>query len=436
MFDIGIIGSGQLAKLTIQKCVQWGISTIILSNSQHAPASSICTKQIIGSYQDQTKIRSLADQCRVLTWELENINVDVLLELKDQGKIIIPDPKCLQIIQNKCEQKLFYQKKCIPIPEFQVCSVYQDLNMDMFYKIEKVVVKPAKGGYDGKGVFITEKNKLPELLQTTLSDCDEFLVEEFLEDPIELSILVATKGGNNTVVYEPSLMVFNKESNLLDYQISPGQSFVNKKRRKIFSRRNSRSKKDQKNRSKLRSKTKTTIGTISDRAKQLAVRTVKAFESPGIFAVELFLNKNGELLVNEVSPRPHNSGHQTIEANVTSQYEQLLRICLDLNLGSPELRSYDTKHVLINWLGPLDFSGLFHLNEGIYRELSLIENLQFYNYCKLETRPMRKLGHVTVTLKNDEKIDEIVAKIKNLLRYICVPITKSKPSINKTNKSD
>lgn len=377
---IGIIGGGQLGKMLIESSRPWNIQNFILENDSQAPASNLAHEQIIGSLNDAEKINELASKVDVLTYEIEHINVDALLKLESQGKNIIPRARCLDIIKDKGKQKQFYSDNGIKTSSFYIVQKHEEW-LEAAQKLGKsvFVAKSCTDGYDGKGVSIINiEDLINQGSNFKFPFSGETLIEEFIENQKEISVIVACDSFGNMANYPVVEMVFDPEANLVDFLASPARISPETEKEAI----------------------------------SLALKTVKAFNSPGIFAVEMFLDHDGNVWVNEIAPRPHNSGHHTIEANYTSQYEQLNRILLGLPLGSCEAIE---AAAMVNLLGASDFSGTYYL-EGLEEALSM-EGVYIHLYGKKESKPKRKMGHFTVLGKSIEEVEQKAYKIKEILKF-------------------
>jgi 5-(carboxyamino)imidazole ribonucleotide synthase len=372
---IGIIGGGQLGKMFIQKASQWSVPVAILDRDENCPASVLATHHIIGSITDGDEIQKLSDISDVLTWEIEHIDVDKLIELQQKGKTIIPDPKILKIIQNKSQQKLFYQNHSIPTAPFFIAENKADAKAKLAQtNFKKVAVKASTGGYDGKGVFISDTNFILENPEIIPFDT-ELMVEEFVPCKTEIAVMVARNRKGELAVYPAIEMEFDPQSNLVSFLTSPASIPLH----------------------------------LEQRAEQIALQCAEAFGSAGLFAVELFLSENDELLVNEIAPRPHNSAHHTIEGFYTSQYEQLLRVLLDVPLGSTHLKM---PCAMINLVGPETGNGKYRLK--YFNELNALSGVYVHLYGKEQSKPNRKLGHITIVQPSREKVLEITQKVRTL----------------------
>lgn len=352
MKKIGIIGGGQLGLMLMEAAVPFNIQCNIL-DTEDCSAGYLAYKHIIGNLYDKKAIKKLAKHSDILTYEIEHFDTETVLELTKKGKITcIPYPEILHIIQDKYKQKCFFEQYHIPTAPFVSVNspkewkkAAEQLNADKF------VAKLHKGGYDGKGVLICDKNSIT---QTFDAPC---IIEKFIPCKHEIAIMVARDKKGNTAVYPAVEMVFDEEANLLKYLLCPAR--IPEK--------------------------------IAEQAKAIATDVIQHLNGTGIFAVEMFVTQEDTVLVNEIAPRPHNSGHHTIEACYTSQYEQLLRILLDLPLGSTTLIK---PAVMLNLLGEKEHQGTA-VYKGIEDALRM-EGVYVHLYNKKETRPMRKMGHVTI----------------------------------------
>lgn len=379
---IGIVGGGQLGKMLIEAARGWNIPFAVLDPSPSAPASHYTGKFIQGSLTSREKIRELAAVSDILTFEIEHIDVQTLIELKGQGKKVIPDPEILRIIQDKGLQKLHYERAGLPTATFVLAENKEEaIDALSGFTGDRIVIKSRRGGYDGRGVAICNINDL-------LSGKEAFpfaeacVLEEYFEEVTELSVIVARDSKGNVVTFPVAEMVFDPRINLVDYLFAPAR--ISEK--------------------------------ITEGAIQISMEAVSAMDGVGLFAVELFMDANGNIFINEIAPRPHNSGHHTIEAGYCSQYEQLLRILLDMPLGSGELRS---PAVMVNIIGPEHVSGKYDL-EGVDDFLAE-QGVYLHMYNKPETRPGRKMGHYTVI---DDSVEAAIKKAEKLRHVVrIVPAT-------------
>lgn len=376
---IGLIGGGQLGKMLIedgQKNQEYDIHYTVLDPNQNCSCSSLANELIIANFYDKAAIETLVKKTDVLSFELENIDWQELKnQIKKHKKRAFPKPDVLGIIQDKCIQKRHFQQYNIPQASFSIINNEREL--EALPGTKKFVFKLAKGGYDGKGVFIGLKLQLPSnFLKFPL------LIEEKLEIQSEIGIMVAVH-NNEIMTYPPVEMVFNHDANLLDYQISP---------------------------TRLSSD-------IEDTAIKMAKETIKTLNSDGLFAVELILDSKNSLYVNEVAPRPHNSGHHTIEQFSASQYTQLNRILLNQKIElNPKLKA--NYAAMFNILGPTNFTGKYTLENNLNEVESNYSFIHLYN--KEISKPFRKLGHCTILAHTKEEILLRQQTIKEKLKIIRV----------------
>jgi 5-(carboxyamino)imidazole ribonucleotide synthase len=349
-FKLGVLGGGQLGRMMIQEALNYDIHIHCLDPDSQAPCRKIASSFEVGSLQDFDTVYNFGKDKNVLTVEIEHVNIDALEKLELEGVKVFPQPRVLRIVQDKGLQKKFYQSNNIPTPSFELVDSKAEITQHIsnFPFMQKM----RKGGYDGKGVtpLRTEKD-----LETAF-DVPSVL-EKFVDFEKELSVIVARNERGETSVFPTVECEFNPEANLVEFLFSPAE---------ISSE-------------------------IEENAKQLALQVIDSLGMVGILAVELFLTKDGTLLVNEIAPRPHNSGHHTIECNVTSQFEQHLRSILNLPLGNTAIIQ---PGVMINLLGAKGFDG-----NAIYKgmeEVMQIPGVHIHLYGKAKTISFRKMGHVTI----------------------------------------
>ncbi len=353
--------------------------TINTLDADGSPCQGLSATHIIGSLKDAAAIQKLAEISDVLTYEIEHINIDALIELEKQGKEIIPSPAILQVIQDKGLQKQFFEQYNLPTGKFRLVETTSDWeNAIRELGGEKLVAKTRKEGYDGKGVSIFNVAELSQDLEKR-PFATNALIEEFVPCQTELSVMVARDKEGNTALWPVVDMEFDPVANLVTYLNCPAM----------------------------------VSESIAREAEEIALRTINALNGVGIFAVELLLGTNGKIYVNEIAPRPHNSGHHTIEACYTSQFEQLVRICAGLPLGSTQLIQ---PAVMINLLGGEGFSGSYRL-QGL-EEATAIEGVYIHLYGKTESKPKRKMGHVTITAATLEEARSKAKRVLELLIFV------------------
>jgi len=371
---LGIIAGGQLGKMLIQEASKWDIITYVLDNDENCPASKIATYYVKGSHLDYEAVYNFGKLVDVLTYEIENINIQALKKLKSEGFIIVPDPDILELIQDKGLQKEFYLKNNIPTPFFRIYKSKDDI----INGIEKkeisfpFIQKIRKGGYDGRGVVVVNsKNDLKYLLN------GESVIEEKIEIDREIAVIAARNKNNEIKCFPVVEMIFNDKANLVEKIFFPSSI-----------------KPEQ-----------------SEEAINIASKLIQLLQIEGLLAVEFFVDVKGSVLVNEIAPRPHNSGHLTIEGAITSQFEQHIRAILNLPLGSTEMKM---PSVMINILGMEEHEGPV-VYENLEKCLA-IEGAKIHLYGKKITKPYRKMGHITILSNTLENAFEKAEKIKKLLK--------------------
>ncbi len=369
---IGLIGGGQLGRMLVRAAKSLGCTCVVLDPVQGSPAGQLAGHQIVGDYSDPAMLRELAESSDVVTFELENIETETLLALEAEGHRIFPRPALLATIQDKFSQKVFLRDAGIPTSDFIDMPEPDAATFARFgYPL---VQKARRGGYDGRGVVVMED----EAAFAGHLPVPGF-VERFVEAEKELAVLVARNVGGDCRVYPTVEMRFHPQDNVLDFLVAPAG----------------------------------VADEVARRAEALAVATVEAMEGVGVFGVEMFLTGEGELLVNEIAPRTHNSGHHTIEACITDQFEQHLRAILGLPLGETRQLSPAT---MVNLLGEPGYEGRPVL-AGLAAALA-IPGVCVHIYGKAVTRPGRKMGHLTVI---DESIEAACAKaqqVKGLIKIL------------------
>jgi len=371
---LGIIAGGQLGKMLIQEANKWDISCYILDEDPNCPAGSIATVVVKGNQLDFKSVYDFGKMVDIVTYELENINIDALLTLQSEGVKVVPDPKILKLIQDKGLQKEFYSKNNIPSSTYQVFDTKEEiLNAISLNKLSfPFVQKLRKGGYDGKGVAVINGINDTQSIMDGAS-----IVESKVAISKEIAVITARNKKGEIRCFPSVEMVFNSDTNIVEKLICPSK----------ISRQQ------------------------SETATNIAIQIIEKLEMVGLLAVEFFIDVNGEILVNEVAPRPHNSGHHTIESVITSQFEQHLRAILDLPLGSTQLK---LPAVMINLLGELDCDGPV-LYEGLTESMA-IEGVKVHLYGKKITKPNRKMGHVTVVSSSLDIAIDKAEKVKQLIK--------------------
>ncbi len=366
---IAILGGGQLGRMFIQNALSYGVHISALDPTENAPCKHIVNKFVQGSFKDYQTVLDFAENADIVTIEIEHVNTDALKTLEKNGKTVIPSASALEIIKDKGLQKEFYKENNIVSSEFVILKNKEDLqnHLDFLPAFQKARTE----GYDGKGVvFLKDKYDIEKAFDVPS------VLEKAVEIHKELSVIVVKNLSGEMAVFPTVELVFDPVYNLVDYLISP--SNITAKQDKI--------------------------------CKELALKVVKNLKSAGIFAVELFLDKQGNILVNETAPRTHNSGHHTIESCISSQFDLQLRALLNLPLGDTSLRK---KAAMVNIIGAEKFSGKA-IYKGIEKVLAL-KDVYLHLYGKEETRPGRKMGHITILGENFEEIKEKIDFIKKEL---------------------
>ena len=371
---IGILGGGQLGKMTLEVSNKFGIKVYILDPDENCPSKSLCTKFFQGDLMDFDTVYNFGKEVDLITIEIENINIEALEKLKKERKTVYPQPEILKIIQDKSLQKDFYLRNKIPSTPFKKCNSKEEIqnfisNGDRSYPF---IWKSSKMGYDGYGVKLIKDNNSIENIPD--KPC---IIEDKAEIEKELSVMVVSMPSGKIINYPVVEMEFNSESNQVEYIISPA-----------------RIKKE-----------------IKEKAENLALRVSQSFGNIGLLAVEMFLTTTGDILVNEVAPRPHNSYHFSIEGSETSQFEQLIRSILDLPIGKTNMIN---NSVMVNLVGENNAKG-----PAIYENMDQIIGIKGVNphlYGKKETRPNRKMGHVTVINSDIEEAIKIAKEIKTTVK--------------------
>jgi len=347
---IGILGGGQLGLMLLQAAVDWNLSIHILDPDAEAPCRHLAMSFTQGSLTDYQTVYEFGQQVDVLTIEIERVNVDALEALEKEGKRVFPQPSVIRTIQDKRAQKQFYRAHNLPTADFILTDNKADVSqhrdfLPAFHKL-------GRDGYDGRGV-----QRIASVDDVDKAFDAPGVLEKAVDFQKELAVIVARSESGQTATFPTVEMVFHPEQNLVEYLFAPAAI----------------------------------PDDVDQQAQAIARRTAEAFGIVGLLAVELFLDQTGQVLINEVAPRPHNSGHQTIRANITSQYEQHWRAILDLPLG--DTTAY-TPAAMINLLGEPDHSGPAHY-EGMETLLAMPGVFPFL-YGKKITRPFRKMGHITV----------------------------------------
>ena len=373
-FKLGILGGGQLGKMILFDAKRYDVFTKVMDPDKNSPCRKLADEFVVGDFTNYDDVLRFGQDLDLITVEIEKINTDALHSLENMGKKVYPSAKTLKIIQNKATQKEFYKKNGLPTSNFKKYSDIDRLKKDITSNnIELPAVwKSSNFGYDGKGVkVINSINDIDSLINT------ECILEEKVKIKKELSVIVSRNVSGDIKSFPVVEMEFNKLSNLVEYVICPAK----------ISR------------------------DLEKKALKIAETVAKNFEIVGLLAVELFLTENGKILINEVAPRPHNSGHHTIECCKTSQFDQHLRCILDLPLGDTSLL---TPGIMVNLVGENKIEG-----NVIYKNINDIFDISGVNvhiYGKKKSRLNRKMGHITIVNDNLDNAIEIGKKIKKKIK--------------------
>lgn len=370
-YRIGVLGGGQLGRMLLQEAINLDIGLHFLDNDPNAPCSKYAQGFTVGTITDYNTVLNFGRNFELITVEIENVSVEALKQLEQEGRKVYPQPRVLELIRDKGLQKQFYQDNGIPTAKFALWEEGQDIPSGFS---RPFVQKLRRGGYDGKGVKVMRSDSEWDKRFTEPS-----ILEAMVPFVKELSVIVARNSNGEIAYFDPVECEFNAEANLVEFQFSPADISQE----------------------------------IASKAQVIASKIIAKLDMVGLLAVEFFLTKAGELLVNEMAPRPHNSGHHTIECCYTSQFEQHLRAVLNLPLGETGLIM---PGAMLNVVGEKGFEG-----PGVYvglEEVLRMPGVYVHLYGKTNTKPFRKMGHVTILGKNLEEITSKVTVVKRHLRCI------------------
>ena len=353
-FKLGVLGGGQLGRMLIQSAIDLNLNVLIQDPDINAPCSQLATQFFQGSITDYESVYNFGKNCDLITIEIENVNADALQKLSEEGVKVYPQPHIISMIKDKRLQKSFYKDNNIPTADFLLTDNKDDVaaNKSFIPAMHKLGTE----GYDGRGVqkILTESD-LPKVFDAP------GVLEKLIDFEKELSVIVARNLQGQVVTYPVVELVFHPEANLVEYLFAPAS--ISKE--------------------------------VAEKAQKIAVDIIEKLDMIGLLAVEMFLEKDGNILVNEIAPRTHNSGHHTIESNITSQFEQHLRSILNLPLGATENR---IPAAMVNLLGEDGYTGPARY-DGLEKVMA-ISGVHVHLYGKKITKPYRKMGHVTV-IDND-----------------------------------
>lgn len=375
-FKLGILGGGQLGKMLLYETRKFDIHTLVMDASEDAPCKIACNEFVLGNLMDFDAVYNFGKGVDVLTIEIENVNVDALEKLEDEGKKVYPPTTALRIIQNKAQQKLFYVDKGIPTADFHRFAYKSEIedsiaNGGMNFPF---IWKAARFGYDGQGVKIVRK--LEDLKDLPSGEC---IAEELVNFKNELAVIVARRVTGEVKTYPVVEMEFHPEANQVEYVICPAR--IDAK--------------------------------VAQKAQKIALLVADNIKHVGLLAVELFQTQDDQILVNEVAPRPHNSGHYSIEASFTNQFEQHIRAILDLPLGDTRSK---VAGIMVNLVGAEGYTG-----DVVYENMEDIlqlEGVTPHIYGKKQTRPFRKMGHVTIVNEDIDEARNIAQQVKETIKVV------------------
>ena len=369
---LGILGGGQLGRMLIQEAINYNLTTLILDPDPEAPCKHIANYFECGSITDYDTVYNFGKKADIITIEIEKVNIEALEQLEKDGKQVFPQSRVIRLIQDKGVQKQFFKENDIPTAPFQLANTKEDIRNSNFSF--PYMLKQRKDGYDGKGVM--KINSIAEIDHAFDAPC---LIEELVDFEKEIAVIVSRNPKGEVKTFPMVEMEFNTEANLVEFLISPS----------------------------------TYPEAIQDKAEEIAMQIANSLNITGLLAVEMFVTRNGDILVNELAPRPHNSGHHTIEGNYVSQFEQHLRSIFSLPLGDTRAIS---NAVMINLLGEKGHTGVANY-EGLEKVLAL-DGVYVHLYGKKYTKPFRKMGHITIIDQNREAAIEKANLIKKTLKVI------------------
>lgn len=367
---IGVLGGGQLGRMMIQSAIDINLEIKSMDPDPNAPCKSIASEFVNGDIRNFDEVLAFGESCDIITVEIENVNIEALEALEKMGKKVYPQPHVLKTIKDKGLQKQFYLDHDIATSEFVLTNTFEDIrqNKHLLPGVHKLRTE----GYDGRGVQVIKNES-----DISKGFDKPSLIEKFVDYDKEISVIVARNSKGAMTTYPVVELEYHPEANLVEFLFAP---------------------------SSLSEEIKT-------KASELAKKVISSLDMVGLLAVEMFATKDGEVIVNECAPRTHNSGHQTIEGNITSQFEQHIRAILNLPLGDT---SFTGSSVMINLLGEEGYTGVAQY-EGLEEALE-IEGLHVHLYGKKLTKPFRKMGHVTLVGENLEELKTIARSVKHSIK--------------------
>ena len=375
-FTLGILGGGQLGKMMLYETRKFDITTHVLDPSLEAPCRIACDHFTQGDLMDYDTVYTFGKKVDILTFEIEGVNIEALEALEKEGKKVYPSSKTLRNIQDKGVQKKFYDTHKIPTAPFSVFETIANVKKAVASGELKLpfVWKSCTGGYDGKGVQVIKNSQTLDVLP----DCP-CIIEDLVAFKNELAVIVVRNPSAQVKTYPVVEMEFHPQANQVEYVICPARI-------------------DDK---------------VAAKARSIAIQVSKAFEHVGLLAVEMFQTNDDQIIVNEVAPRPHNSGHYSIEASYTNQFEQHIRAILDLPLGNTASK---VGGIMVNLVGEQN-----HTGDVAYQnieEIMAMDGVTPHIYGKKQTRPFRKMGHVTIVNQNIDTAREIAQQVKQRIKVI------------------
>lgn len=375
-FKLGILGGGQLGKMMLYETRKFDIHTKVLEASNQAPCKISCDEFVLGDLMDFDAVYNFGKRVDVLTIEIENVNLEALEKLEDEGLKVYPPTKALRIIQNKAKQKLFYVDHDIPTAEFSRFAYASEIedSIDNGGLEFPFVWKAARFGYDGQGVKVVRS--LDDVKNLPAGEC---IAEKMIPFKNELAVIVVRSPSGQVVTYPVVEMEFHPEANQVEYVICPARIDA----------------------------------AVAKKAQEVALKVSEKINHIGILAVEMFQTQDDEILVNEVAPRPHNSGHYSIEASYTNQFEQHIRAILDLPLGKTDSK---VAGIMVNLVGAEG-----HTGDVVYEhieEIMAMEGVTPHIYGKKQTRPFRKMGHVTIVNEDINEARRVAQEVKEKIKVI------------------
>lgn len=369
---LGILGGGQLGRMLIQEGINYNLTTLVLDPDPDAPCKHLANYFECGSITDFDTVYNFGKKADIITIEIEKVNIEALEQLEKEGKQVFPQSRVIRLIQDKGIQKQFFKENDIPTAPFQLVNTRDDIRSSNF--AFPYILKQRRDGYDGKGVM--KISNVADIEQSFDAPC---LIEEMIDFEKEVAVIVCRNPNGDMKTFPMVEMEFNPEANLVEFLISPS----------------------------------TYPESLQNKAEVIAKNIASSLNITGLLAVEMFVTRDGELLVNELAPRPHNSGHQTIEGNYVSQFNQHLRAIFNLPLGDPRAIS---NAVMINLLGEKNHNGVAKY-QGL-EKIMAIDGVYVHLYGKKYTKPFRKMGHITVVDQNRDSAIQKANYVKNTLKVI------------------